>query len=79
MLRFNDNPFMTKALRKSIMHRSKLKNIFHKTRAKEDWNSYKKPENFCVNLPRNTKRDYFQKLNIKDLTYKFWKIRFKLE
>ena len=41
ILRFNDNPFMTKALRKTIMHRSKLKNIFHKTRAKEDWNNYK--------------------------------------
>ena len=41
ILRFNDNPFMTKALRKAIMHRSKLKNIFHKTRAKEDWNNYK--------------------------------------
>ena len=36
MLRFNDNRFMTKALRKAIMHRSKLKNVFHKTRAKED-------------------------------------------
>ena len=35
ILRFNDNPFMTKALRKAIMHRSKFKNIFHKTRAKE--------------------------------------------
>ena len=32
---------MTKALRKAIMHRSKLKNIFHKTRAKEDWKNYK--------------------------------------
>ena len=42
ILRFNANPFMTKALRKAIMHRSKLKNIFHKTRAKEDWNNYKK-------------------------------------
>ena len=68
ILRFNDNPFMTKALRKAIMHRSKLKNIFHKTRAKEDWNNYKKQRNFCVNLLRNTKKDYFQKLNIKDLT-----------
>ena len=31
--------------------------------------------NFCVNLRRNTKKDYFQKLNIKDLTdnKKFWK------
>ena len=66
---------MTKALRKAIMHRSKLKNIFHKTRAKEDWKNYKKQENFCVNLLRNAKKDYFQKLNINDLTdnKKFWK------
>ena len=66
---------MTKALRKAIMHRSKLKNISHKTRAKEDWNNYKKQRNFCVNLLRNTKNDYFLKLNIKDLTDNkiFWK------
>ena len=57
------------------MHRSKSKNIFHKTRAKEDWNNYKKQKNFCVNLLRNTKKDYFEKLNIKDWTddKKFWK------
>ena len=74
ILRFNDNPFRTKTQRKAIMHRSKLKTIFHKTRAKEDWNNYKKQRNFCVNLLRNTKKDYFQKLNIKDLTdRKFWK------
>ena len=66
---------MTKALRKAIMHRSKFKNIFHKTRAKEDWKNYKKQGNFCVNLLRNAKKDYFQKLNIKDLTdnKKFWR------
>ena len=28
ILRFNDNPFMTKAQRKAIMHRSKLKKTF---------------------------------------------------
>ena len=57
------------------MHRSKLKNIFHKTRAKEDWNSNKKQRNLCGNLLRNTKKDYFQKLNVKDLTDNktFWK------
>ena len=38
---------MTKTIRKAIMHRSKLKNIFHKTRAKEDWNNYKKKELLC--------------------------------
>ena len=66
---------MTKALRKAIMHRSKLKNIFHTTRAKEDWNNYKKQRNFCVNLLRNTKKDYFQKLKTKYLAAnkKFWK------
>ena len=66
---------MTKVLRKAIMHRSKLKNIFHKTKAKEDWNNYKKQRNFCVNLLRNIKKEYFQKVYIKDLTdnKKFWK------
>ena len=59
---------MTKSLRKSIMHRSKLKNICNKTKANEDCDNYKKQRNFCVNLHRNTKKDYFQKLNIKDLT-----------
>ena len=38
---------MTKALRKAIIHRSKLKNIFDKTRAKEDWNNCKKEELLC--------------------------------
>ena len=59
---------MTKALLKAIMHKSKLRNIFHKARAKEDGNNYKKQRNFCVNLLRNNKKDYFEKLNIKDLT-----------
>ena len=66
---------MTKALRKAIMHSSKLKNIFLKTRAKEDSNNSKKQRNLCVNLLCNTKKHYFQKLSIKYLTdnKKFWK------
>ena len=66
---------MTKALRKVIIHRSKFKNIFHKTRAQKDWNNYKNQRNFYVNLLRNTKKVYFQKLNLKDLTdnKKLWK------
>ena len=52
-----------------------LKNIFYKTRAKEDWNNYKKQWNFCDNILCNTKKDYFQKLNINDLidNKKIWK------
>ena len=45
-------------------------------RTKEDWNNHKKQRNFCVNFLLNTKKDYFQKLNIKELTLtdnkKFW-------
>ena len=52
---------MTKTLRKAIMHRSKLKSIFHKTRAKEDRNNYKKQRNFCVNRLHNTKKTTFKK------------------
>ena len=66
----NDNPFITKVLRKAIMHSSKLKNNSHKARAREDWNKYKRQRMSCVNLLRNTKKDYFQKLDIKDLTDK---------
>ena len=75
ILRSNDNPFMTKSLRKAIMHWSQFKNIYNK-KANEDWDKYKIQRNFCVNLLRNTKKDYFQKLNIKDLSVnkKFWKI-----
>ena len=66
---------MSKALRKAIMVRSKLKNKYNKNRTEENWDSYKKQRNFCVNLLRKTKKDYFNDLNIKNITdYKaFWK------
>ena len=40
--RLNDNLFMTKSLRKTLMYRSKLKNIYDKTTANEVWDNYKK-------------------------------------
>ena len=66
---------MSKALRKAIMHRSKLKNINNKYRTEDNWANYKKQSNFCVNFLRKTKTEYFQKLNVKDLSdnRKFWK------
>ena len=60
---------MSKTLRKAIMHRSKLKNIYNKYRTKDNWANYKKQRNFCINLPRKTKTKYFQKLNVKDLSH----------
>ena len=64
-MRFNNNLFMSKALRKAIMHRSKLKNIYNNYRTEDNWANYKKQRNFCVNLLRKTKTEYFQKLNVK--------------
>ena len=49
---------MKKSLKKAIMHRSKLKNIYNKTKANEDWDNYKNQRNFRVNLLRNTKNNY---------------------
>ena len=45
ILRYNNNPFMNKALRKAIMTRSRLKNKFNKIGSAQNWNSYKKQRN----------------------------------
>ena len=42
ILKFNNNPDMSKALRKAIMHRSKLKNIYNKKRTDVNCANYKK-------------------------------------
>ena len=59
ILRFNNIPFMTKTLRKAIIHRSKFKNIYNKKRANDNWANYEKQRFSCVNLLRKTKKDYF--------------------
>ena len=50
ILRYNNNPFMNKALRKTIMTRSILKNKLNKNCSAKNWNSYKKQRNFCLKL-----------------------------
>ena len=37
---------MTKTLGKALMHRSKLKNIYNKNRAEDNWANYKKTKKF---------------------------------
>ena len=50
------------------MRRSKLKSIYNKNWTNDNWSNFKKQRNFCVNLLRKTKTDYFQNLNIRDLS-----------
>ena len=75
VLRFSNNAFMTKSLRKAIMLRSRLKNNLNKQRSDENWNNYKKQRNFCVKLLRQTKEKYFSDINVKSIpdNKKFWK------
>ena len=55
-VRGNNGPFMTKALSKEIMHRSKLKNNFNKNPNEENKMLYKKQRNFCVALLKREKK-----------------------
>ena len=41
MIRFNNNVFMTRELRKEIMKRSKLRNKFNRNRNHENWCNFK--------------------------------------
>ena len=68
MLRHNNNSFMTKNLRKAIMHKSKFKNYFNKSRTRENWCNYKTRRNYCISLLRKKKQQYFKNLNVNDVT-----------
>ena len=54
IVRFNNSPFMTKTLRKAIMHRSRLKNIYIRKRNGKNCENYKKLLIFSVELKQNT-------------------------
>ena len=58
---------MTKELRKAIMLRSKLKNIFNKNKTHFNWQKYKHKPNFCLNILKKTKKRSFAKLDVKDV------------
>ena len=65
---------MTKALSKSIMERTRLRNAFLKNPTVANKLAYTKQRNFCVSLLRKVKREYFANLNEKNITdnRKFW-------
>ena len=66
---------MTKDLRKQIMVRSKLRNIFNKNRNYENWCKYKRQRNLCLNLLRKTKKSFYKNLDEKQVSDNkvFWK------
>ena len=59
---------MTKELHKAIMKRSKIRNKFLKSKIFSYRKAYTSQCNFCKKLPRNTRRTYFNNLDIKKVT-----------
>jgi len=69
-LRANNASFVTKELRQAIMKRSKLRNSYlkHKTEREITGDAYRKQRNLCVSLLKKSKRYYFGKFDVKNVT-----------
>ena len=78
VLRNNNQSFMTKTLCKATMKRSKLRNRFNKERNAKNYSDYKRQQNYCSNLLKESKTRHFNNLNLKDVTEnkRFWKTVF---
>ena len=73
-IRANDGPFMTKALRKAIMRRTRLRNKYNKERTDVNRKAYKRQRNLCLKLLREAKTNYYKNLDPNSLydNRKFW-------
>ena len=74
-LRANNSKFISKELSKEIMLWSKLRNKFLKDKTDEARTRYRKQRNICVHLLRRAKRNYYNDLDLSNVTdnRKFWK------
>ena len=74
-IRGNQQPFITKEYTKAVMTRSRFRNKYLLNRTPENKFNFTQQRNFCVNLLRKIKREYYNSLNINKITdnKKFWK------
>ena len=65
---------MTKAYSKAIMQRTRFRNKFLKNPNDQNKLLYNKQRNYCVSLLRKEKKEFFARLNEKDIidNRKFW-------
>ena len=66
---------MNNEISKAIMTRTRLRNRFLKNRSNRNRDLFRKQRNLCVSLLRKAQKDYFSKLNEKQITDNkhFWK------
>ena len=74
LLRANHKPYVTKAMRKAIMKRSNLATKYRRTPTDENLRAWKKHKNYCSNLYKKERKNYYESLDMKNLTdnKKFW-------
>ena len=74
IVRANDAPYMTKALRKAIATRSRLENKFHRKRTEESKLAFKKHKNYCSRLYKKERQKFYSNLDPKCIldNKKFW-------
>ena len=65
---------MSKQLRKTILTRTRLLNKYKKDNSAGNFFAYKRQINFCVKLIRKSKKNFYNNLNVKRITYnkKIW-------
>ena len=76
LLRANHASYISKPLRKAIMMRSYLENLYFKRRTDHSLRNYKKtPKNYCSRLYKKEKKNFFNKLNTSFVSENklFWK------
>ena len=66
--RENNMPFINKTIKKVIMTRNRLRNIYLKNRSDSNKREYNKQRKYCVSFLRKAKTSYYANLNEKDLT-----------
>ena len=64
-LRANHASFVTKELRKAIMLRTRLRNIYLKQRTETTKVAYNRQRNKCVSILKKSKKSYFESLDTK--------------
>ena len=66
---------MNKELRKAIMTRTRLFNKLRKFNCPENQLVYKRQRNYCVELLKKSKKDFYDNLNVKKVADNkdFWK------
>ena len=78
VLRANNVPYVTKALRKAIMKNSYLEKLYLKNKSTKSLKKSKKLKNSCSRLYKKERKKYFDKLDVNKITKKFFGKTFNL-